>query len=207
MTASQVCEDTGPQSTCTGSSGSVVQPEGSSRTGFGSQVTSSPYKATGSQISPIVGSPAPGTKVSRPSTSVNSSDDDRPIWEQPLGKKKPKWLWETLKEAKDFGMPKEPLVRAIVMPDRLGMALVASLRDSEPSTFEEASQHHVWRDAMMDEYHSIMKNDVWEIVSKIQSTDNFCNDLWCYWLLIKAHKGQKLSKYSKKASERHQKRF
>ena len=52
------------------------------------------------------------------------------------------------------------------MPDRLGMALVASLRDSEPSTFEEASQHHVWRDAMMEKYHSIMKNDVWEIVPR-----------------------------------------
>ena len=54
------------------------------------------------------------------------------------------------------------------MPDRLGMLLVASTHDSEPSTFEEASQHHVWRDAMMDEYHSIMKNDVWEIVLRLE---------------------------------------
>ena len=52
------------------------------------------------------------------------------------------------------------------MPDRLGMELVASLRDSEPSTFEEASQHHVWRDAMMDEDHSIMKNDIWDFPSE-----------------------------------------
>ena len=44
------------------------------------------------------------------------------------------------------------------------MALVASLRDSKPSTFKEASQHHVWRDAMMEDYYSIMKNDVWDIV-------------------------------------------
>ena len=51
-------------------------------------------------------------------------------------------------------------MKTIVMPDRLGMTLVASLRDLEPSTFEETSQHHVWRDAMMEEYHSIMKNDV-----------------------------------------------
>ena len=51
-----------------------------------------------------------------------------------------------------------------VVPDRDDMALVACLRDSEPSTFEEASQHLVWRDAMMEEYHSIMKNDAWEIV-------------------------------------------
>ena len=70
-----------------------------------------------------------------------------------------------MKEAKDFGAPKEP-VRTIVMPDRLGMPLVASLRDSEPSIFEEASQHHVWRDATMEEYHSIMKNNVWEIVPR-----------------------------------------
>ena len=75
----------------------------------------------------------------------------------------PKWIPKTLKEAKDFGASKEP-VSTIVMPNRLGMALVASLRDSKPSTFKEASQHHVWRDAMMEEYHSIMKNNVWDIV-------------------------------------------
>ena len=47
-----------------------------------------------------------------------------------------------MKEAKEFGTPKEA-VRAIQMPGRLGMELVASLCDYEPSTFEEASQHHV----------------------------------------------------------------
>ena len=100
----------------------------------------------------MVGSTTLGTQVFGPSTSKSSSDDDRPVWKQPSGKRKPKWLRETLKEAKDFGALKEPL-SAIVMPDRLGMA---SFCDSEPSTFEEASQHHVWRDAMMEEYHSIM---------------------------------------------------
>ena len=116
----------------------MVQPTRSSGTGFGSQVIGSPYISLGSQGSPVVGSPALGTHVSGPSTSGSSSDDDKPVWEQPSGKKKPKWLWETLKEAKEFGTPKE-LVRTIVMPDRLAMALVASLHDSEPSTFEEAS--------------------------------------------------------------------
>ena len=53
------------------------------------------------------------------------------MWEQSSGKKKPKWLGDTLKEAQEFGTPREP-VRAIQMPDRLGSALVASLRDSEP---------------------------------------------------------------------------
>ena len=67
------------------------------------------------------------------------------------------------------------------MSDRLGMALVASLRDSEPSTFEEASWHHVWRDAMMEEYHSIMKNDVWEIVLRPEG-ESVVTSRWLYKL-------------------------
>ena len=46
------------------------------------------------------------------------------------------------------------------------MDLVSIIRDPEPSTFEEASKKHVWRDSMMEEYHSIIKNDVWEIVPR-----------------------------------------
>ena len=92
----------------------------------------------------------------------------------------PKWLWDTLKEAKEFGTPREP-VRFIQMPDRLGMALVSRLHDSEPSTFEEASQHHVWRDAMMEEYYSIMKNDVWEIVPRLEGK----SVLTSKWLKVK----------------------
>ena len=126
----------------TGSPVLVVQLEGSSVTGFGSQVIGSPYRAPRSQSSPVVGTLASGSQVTRISTSGSLSDENRPVWEQSLGKKKPKWLQDTLKEAKEFGTPREP-VRAIQMPDRLGMALVASLRDSEPSTFEEASRHHV----------------------------------------------------------------
>jgi hypothetical protein len=36
--------------------------------------------------------------------------------------------------------------------------------DFDPSCYEEASSQQVWRDAMMEEYQSIMKNDVWHIV-------------------------------------------
>ena len=61
------------------------------------------------------------------------------------------------------------------------LGMVASLRDSEPSTFEEASQHHVWRDALMDKYHSIMKNDVWEIVSRSEGK-SLVTSWWIYKL-------------------------
>jgi hypothetical protein len=36
--------------------------------------------------------------------------------------------------------------------------------DYEPSCYEEETSHPVWRDVMMEEYQSIMNNDVWDIV-------------------------------------------
>jgi hypothetical protein len=36
--------------------------------------------------------------------------------------------------------------------------------DFEPSCYEEATSHPIWRDFMMEEYQSIMKNGVWDIV-------------------------------------------
>jgi len=38
--------------------------------------------------------------------------------------------------------------------------------DAEPSTYEEAASLEVWKDAMVEEYQSIMKNDVLEVVSR-----------------------------------------
>ena len=38
--------------------------------------------------------------------------------------------------------------------------------DSKPTTYEEASRYQVWKDAMVEEYQSIMKNDVWEVVPR-----------------------------------------
>ena len=43
---------------------------------------------------------------------------------------------------------------------------MTSLRDTVLATYEEASVHQVWRDAMVEEYNSIMKNDVWEVVPR-----------------------------------------
>jgi hypothetical protein len=41
---------------------------------------------------------------------------------------------------------------------------MTNLVNSEPSTFEEAIKKKEWKEAMMESYQSIMKNDVWEIV-------------------------------------------
>jgi hypothetical protein len=51
------------------------------------------------------------------------------------------------------------------------MALMCDLLDEEPTCFEEAIQKKEWADAMIEEYQSIIKNDVWEIVPRPKSKD------------------------------------
>ena len=46
------------------------------------------------------------------------------------------------------------------------MALMCDLVYKEPTCFEEAIKQKEWDDAMVEEYQSIMKNDVWEIVPR-----------------------------------------
>ena len=40
------------------------------------------------------------------------------------------------------------------------MELMSHIIDSDPSNYEEVANQQVWRDAMMEDYQSIMKNDV-----------------------------------------------
>ena len=41
-----------------------------------------------------------------------------------------------------------------------------NILDSDPSTYDEAADQQCWKDSIMEEYKSIMKNDVWEIVPR-----------------------------------------
>jgi hypothetical protein len=61
------------------------------------------------------------------------------------------------------------------------IAMVSSIQESEPSTFEEATSRQVWRDAMMEEYNSIMKNDVWEVVPRPEGK-SVVTSKWLYKL-------------------------
>jgi hypothetical protein len=48
------------------------------------------------------------------------------------------------------------------------MALMSNGLEFEPSTFQEATDQRVWWGTMVEEYTSIMKNDVWNIVPRIE---------------------------------------
>ena len=44
---------------------------------------------------------------------------------------------------------------------------MSQISNVEPTTFEDVAQQQVWKDVMMEEYQSIMKNDVWEVVLRL----------------------------------------
>ena len=59
------------------------------------------------------------------------------------------------------------------------MELLSHTIDFEPSSYKEEGDQHVWKHAMMEEYQSIMKNDVWEIVPRPKGT-SMVTSKWIY---------------------------
>jgi hypothetical protein len=95
----------------------------------------------------------------------------------------PKWLQDILRDAQDsVGNPKQEM-RERKPPEKFCsyIAMVSSIRESKPSTFEEATSRQVWRDAMMEEYNSIMKKDVWEVVPRPEGK-SMVTSKWLYKL-------------------------
>jgi hypothetical protein len=82
-------------------------------------------------------------------------------------RKRPNWIQNTLQEDEGHASPKRSF-RERKRPHKFSsyMAQMRNIIDSKPSTFEEVAEKPKWKDAMMDEYESIMKNDVWEVISR-----------------------------------------
>jgi hypothetical protein len=100
--------------------------------------------------------------------------------EKPPVKRKPTWCREILKEAEKHATPKGTF-RESKKPDKYS-GLIAQLNfviDLEPSTFDEAAKHKVWKDAMIEEYELILKNDVWEVVPGPQGK-SVVTSIWIY---------------------------
>ena len=72
------------------------------------------------------------------------------------------------------------------------MALMTELINSKPSNFEEATQHELWQEAMVEEYDSIMKNQVWEVVPRPESK-KVVGSRWIY--KVKHAADQSVEKY------------
>jgi hypothetical protein len=87
-------------------------------------------------------------------------------------KRKPAWARELIQDREIYGVP-EGTTRYVKKPKPFSsyMASIYDLLEKEPTCFEEAIQKKEWANAMIEEYQSIIKNDVWEIVPRLNSKD------------------------------------
>jgi hypothetical protein len=95
-------------------------------------------------------------------------------------KRKPSWARELIRDAKKYGAP-EGTMRQSKKPKPFSsyMALMCDLIEKEPTCFEEAIQKKEWVDAMTEEYQSIIKSDVWEVVPRPKNKD-VVSSKWIY---------------------------
>ena len=145
-------------------------------------------------------SPGTGSQTTGTSSGRHSSDEDveEDLPQDATSKKrKPSWLKELVEEVKESVGPPRREFRESRALERFSsyMAMVTNLRESEPTTYEEASTHQVWRDAMMEEYNFIMKNGAWEVVSRPEGK-SVVTSKWLYKIKhdvdgnIEKHKAQ-----------------
>eukprot|EP00253_Pinus_taeda_P006683 PITA_06683 len=88
----------------------------------------------------------------------DSQDEEEEQTKAPAGKgRTSRELRQILQDVEEFISAPRNNKRERKHPDRY-QALVA--QDGEPASFKEAVQHQVWLDAMVEEYNSIMVNNV-----------------------------------------------
>jgi hypothetical protein len=92
----------------------------------------------------------------------------------------PRWFEQILRDAREHVEPPRTTFRER-SPQKFPtyMALMTNIIDLEPSIFEEATIQHVWRDSMVEEHNSIMRNDVWEIVTRAERK-SMVTSRWLY---------------------------
>jgi hypothetical protein len=56
---------------------------------------------------------------------------------------------------------------------------MSNISDAEPSSFEEADKLQVWKDAILEECTSIIKNNVWDIVPRPKDK-SLVSSKWIY---------------------------
>ena len=59
------------------------------------------------------------------------------------------------------------------------VALLCDIIDKEPSSYEEATGNKEWKDVIIKEYQSIMKNDVWDVVPRLEG-NSIVTSRWIY---------------------------
>ena len=82
-------------------------------------------------------------------------------------KRKPPWVQEAIQGVERYGALEEMQRERKKTRSYSGyVAILCDIIDKEPSDYEEVVEKKEWKDAMTEEYQSIMKNDVWDVVPR-----------------------------------------
>jgi hypothetical protein len=107
------------------------------------------------------------------------TEPQRPV-EMITKKRRPSWAHEIIQDVEKYGAPdgsfrenKKP------RPYSSYVALLCDIIDVEPTCYEEAAEKKVWKDAMIEEYQSIIKNDVWDVVPRLKEK-SIVSSKWIY---------------------------
>ena len=75
-------------------------------------------------------------------------------------KRKPAWAWDLIREDERYGaLEGIHRERKRENPYNSYVAMLCDIIDKENSTYEETTKNKEWKDAMINEYQSIMKKD------------------------------------------------
>jgi hypothetical protein len=111
----------------------------------------------------------PGSPTTSSSGKQPSGEEEGPLTPS-SSVRRPQWFTHTLRVAHEYVETPRSTFKERIHPKKFlnYMALMSNIIDSKPSSYQEAADQQVWRDAMMEEYTSIMKNDVWDIVPRLE---------------------------------------
>lgn len=107
--------------------------------------------------------------MDEPMPDVDGSMDplDPPPCDPSTSKKRSPCLQDTLQDAEKHSAPRGTFRETKKANKYQGyLTVMSTIIETKPCTFEEAVKHQVWKDAIAEEYESIMKNDVWKVVPR-----------------------------------------
>jgi hypothetical protein len=95
-------------------------------------------------------------------------------------KRRPSWAREIIQDAEKYGAP-EGSFRESKRPRPYSsyVALLGDITDVEPTSYEEATKKKEWKNAMVEEYQSIVKNDVWDVILRLKEK-TIVSSKWIY---------------------------
>ena len=88
------------------------------------------------------------------SKNINNNNKKRPLWARKMIEENQVEPDEVIQERKR------------TRNQSCYVAFLFELIKIEPANVEEALSHQSWKEAMIEEYNSILKNDVWDVVPR-----------------------------------------